>query len=125
MFAYHCSQQHAVLLKSVVPRLPLPQAASQVSPELAEQLRQHVLAQVEAAALLAAAAGTPFDMAATIHQLLPDLAQQVSPLHEEVLSAAASCRAAACLRQSRAMHKGSSRMGLLLPNMPHTSRVSC
>jgi Asp/Glu/hydantoin racemase len=49
-----------------------------VSQELAEQLRQQVMGQVEAAALVAAAAGQPFDLAAKVQQMLPVLAQQVA-----------------------------------------------
>jgi hypothetical protein len=54
-----------------------PQAASQVSPEFAEQLRLQVMGQVEAAALVAAAAGKPFDLASQVQQMLPALAHQV------------------------------------------------
>ncbi|WIA30209.1 hypothetical protein OEZ86_000301 [Tetradesmus obliquus] len=101
----------------------LQQAASQVSPELAEQLRQHVLAQVEAAALLAAAAGTPFDMAATMHQLLPDLAQQVQQACVESVSCKAA--AAAIASVTSAQHNGSAGLSAEAITAVATEAAAC
>jgi hypothetical protein len=64
---------------------PCLQAASQVSQEFAEQLRLQVMGQVEAAALVAAAAGKPFDLAAQVEQMLPELAHQVNTVTKHVV----------------------------------------
>jgi hypothetical protein len=63
------------------------QAASQVSQEYAEQLRLQLMSQVEAAALVAAAAGRPWDLAAQVQQMLPGLAQQVRTARRGFLTA--------------------------------------